>query len=178
MPKVSGIDFSVLDNIRESVSVRVADGSVVELPLLKLRDAGVASIYLQRNDTIAVQYANITARMRHKQAMLANVPSDTKGVENGFDVIDGALCTLKDMYKKAEELAKENRELCDEIHKFIAPYLEGTGVLETLEQCEDRYTIDILRLMLYGKEAMKEGEQQGGDDKENPTTPQSQSPLT
>jgi hypothetical protein len=135
MPKVSGIDFSILKSIRESVSVRLPDGEVVNLPLISLRDAGIATTFLQRNDTIAVQYSTIQARLQHKAELLSET-KDNEGVtgDNGFDAIDATMDLIKRMYKRAEELARENHELCDEIHKFIAPYLEGTKILEQLKE--------------------------------------------
>lgn len=176
MPKVSGIDFSILNRIRETVSVRMLDGEVIELPLIPLRDAAIAETFLQRNDTIAVQYATIHARLRHKQDLLGSVDTDEKvTAEKGFDVVDDAMELIKKMQKRQEELARENHALCDEIHVFIEPYLKGTKVLEQLRECEDRYTVEILTLMLRGASALKQvDENEGADTVENPTMEHSQ----
>ena len=80
MPKVSGIDFSILSHIRETVSVRMLYGDVIELPLIPLRDAAIAETFLQRNDTIAVQYATIQARLKHKSDLLGSVDVNGNGV--------------------------------------------------------------------------------------------------
>lgn len=175
MPKVSGIDFSVLNRIRESVSIRMLDGEAVELPLIPLRDAGIATTYLQRNDTIAVQYATIQARLEQKSKLLAEAhEGEELTAEKGLDAVDDTMELIKQMYKRAEGLARENHALCDEIHEFLAPYLKETKVLEQLKQCEDIYTIETLKYMLYGADAV-EKEQEGGEDtEENPTTTQSQ----
>lgn len=176
MPKVSGIDFSILNHIRETVSVRMLDGDIVELPLIPLRDAAIAETFLQRNDTIAVQYATIQARLKHKSDLLGSVDKDEKvTAEKGFDAIDDAMELIKKMQKRQEELARENHALCDEIHVFIEPYLKGTKVLEQLKECEDRYTIEILTLMLQGASALKQvDENEGTDTVENPTMEHSQ----
>lgn len=177
MPKVSGIDFSILKRIRESVSVKALDGTVVELPLIKLRDAAIATTFLQRNDTIAVQYSTLQARLQHKSVLLtASKNEGTDAVDNAeesFNAVDSTMELIKRMYKRAEELAKENHQLCDEIHEFIAPYLTGTPIIEQLKECEDWYTIEILKLMLYGSEALKEAEEDS-EEQVNPTTTPSQ----
>lgn len=175
MPKVSGIDFSILKQIRETVSVRLLDGNVVELPLISLRDAIIANTFLQRNDTIAVQYATLQARLQHKSELIAAVDAEALTADKGFDAVDESMELINRMNKRAAELARESRALCDEIHEFIEPYLKGTGVLEQLKECEDKYTIEILTLMLQGAEALNSTEEGNGNDaKENPTMEQSQ----
>lgn len=178
MPKVSSIDFSILKSIRESVSVRLPDGEVVNLPLISLRDAGIATTFLQRNDTIAVQYSTIQARLQHKAELLSETKdNEDVTVDNGFDAIDATMDMIKHMYKRAEELARENHALCDEIHEFIAPYLKGTKILEQLKECEDIYTIEVLKLMLYGEEALNNEQDEAVEDR-NPTVTPSQKTLT
>lgn len=176
MPKVSGIDFSVLKKYRESVNVRMPDGDVVALPLIPLRDAGIATTYLQRNDTIAVQYSTIQARLEQKSKLIAEAhEGEELTAEKGLDVVDETMELIKQMYKRAEDLARENHALCDEIHEFIAPYLKETKVLEQLKDCEDIYTIEVLKFMLYGEAAANPDAAEGGDTAEgNPTTTQSQ----
>lgn len=177
MPKVSGIDFSVLKQYREAVNVRMPEGEVVELPLIPLRDAGIATTYLQRNDTIAVQYETIQVRLQEKSKMLAEAhEGEELTADRGLDIVDETMELIKQMYKRAEELARENHALCDEIHEFLEPYLKETSVLEQLKECEDIYTIEVLKFMLYGESAAnKEAEEGDSTEEENPTTTQSQS---
>jgi polyhydroxyalkanoate synthesis regulator phasin len=176
MPKVAGIDFSILKRYREAVSVRMPEGEVVQLPLIPLRDAGIATTYLQRNDTIAVQYSTIQARLEQKSKLIAEHSEDgLVTAEKGLDVIDDTMELIKSMYKRAEELARENHALCDEIHKFLEPYLSGTDGLAQLQECEDVYTIEVLKFMLYGEVALESDEDEGENTtEENPTIAQSQ----
>jgi hypothetical protein len=175
MPKASGIDFSIINQIRETVSVRMLDGKVVELPLIPLRAASIAETFLQRNDTIAVQYANIQAQLEHKQAVLSSIDKDEAlTAEKGFEVVDSAMELVKKMQKRSEELARENHALCGEIHAFIAPYLKDDNLIKQLNDCEDRYTVEILSLMTYGAAALRREDGSEGDTTENPTMEHSQ----
>lgn len=174
MAKVSGIDFSSLNKFRETATVRMPDGSEVELPLIKVRDANMAILFLQRNDNIAAKYGVVSGRIKHKADTLKDLQDAIEGKDEvlklaeseGMESIEDAINVIGEAQKKLTELQKECHELCDEIHEFIAPYLVGTDVVKQLKENDDIYTIKVLQFMLYGViEPAKETTAE-----ENPTT--------
>lgn len=182
MPKVSGIDFSSLKHYRNAVTVKLFDGEEVTLPLIKVRDSGIASTLLQRNDVLSVQFNTIQARLHMKQASVGSLASSISSDENateeliterGYDALDDAMELVGNMQKKLIALSHEHNKLYDEIHEFLTPYLEGTNVLAQLNEVEPVYTIKVLKLMLEGEEALMPITDEGSAE-ENPTTAPSQ----
>ena len=177
MAKVSGIDFSNMEEYRETVQVTTPKG-LIDLPLIPVRDANIADTYLRRNDVLRSQYFILQERLKQRASACERAQQEIeesgdleiKANLNTLDTIDGAMEAIKKSQEKLLQLERESHALCDEIHVFIKPYLEGTDVLEMLKKCEDVITINVLQLMTYG--AKKEEDEEGG--KENPTTPQPQ----
>ena len=62
--------------------------------------------------------------------------------------------------------------MCDEIIEFIKPFIDAE-IIEQLEQLEDRCTVTVLELMMYGSNAIPNGEEPEAEE-ENPTTQASQ----
>lgn len=178
MAKVSGIDFSAVNKYRNVATVRMLDGSEVELPLIKVRDAGYATILLQRNDTIASKFLTVVGRLKAKANELKDLRDSQEDdaevdqqVSENIDVVESAFDTIGVMQKRVNELQIESHNLCDEIHEFLKPYLEGTGIIEQLKENDDVYTIHVLQLMLNG---MPDETEDVEVAEENPTTQPSQ----
>lgn len=178
MPKVVGIDFSSLKQCRTAVKVKMPDGNDYELPLIKVRDAGLAETLISRNDTLAVRYNTIQAHLKLKSASIGamvdamSAEQDTTIEEKslrGMETIDSSMELIYDMQKKSADLIKESNVLYDEIIEFITPYLEGTAILKQLADLDPVYTLKILNLMLYGEECLTSKDDEG-ETKENPTT--------
>lgn len=185
MPKVSGIDFSSLSKFRTAVTVRLFDGKEVDLPLIKLRDAGIAQSLIHRNDALSVRYNTLYARLQYKAETIGELADkitdedteDSKALktEKGFSVIDDNMSIITDMQKRMKEVSKEFAELYDEIVEFITPYLKDTGVMEQLSTVDPSYTTKVLMLMLEGEDALKAPVSDDKDGtEENPTTAPSQ----
>ena len=183
MPKVAGIDFSALEHYREAATIRLLDGKELKLPLIKVRDSGIATALLQRNDILSVQFNTLQARLSMKKYSVQNIATGIKdgtpdsaelSSERGLDMVDDTMDVMNKMQQRIIELSKECNSLYDEIHEFLKPYLEGTGVLEQLDTLEHKYTIQVLMLMLEGEAALKATEGTVEEDSaENPTTQQS-----
>jgi hypothetical protein len=180
MSKIVGVDFSAIGKYRTNVSVRMPNGDEVELPLIKMRDAKYAMILLQRNDLIAAQFNTTVERLQFKSQSLTDVhkalhdDNSLSGDDNTQKAIDDAYDAIGNAQKKINELQLQSHSLCDEIHEFLKPYLQGTGIIEQLKILDDVYTMHVLQLMLDGGAEDSDTDNCKDDTQENPMTPQSQ----
>lgn len=176
MPKVSGIDFSSFNDLKDKVTVRMDDGSEVELPLITMRYATEGFVFLQRNDTLNRRFAVKQAKLRLKSDALTalnksvDTTSDTfkENAEENFSVLEDTFKSIDMLQKELGELCVESNKLCVEIREYLKPHLEGTTVIANLEKADDIYTVKVLEFMLYGTDALKSEEAEGKE--ENPST--------
>ena len=177
MAKVSGIDFSGMESFKEAVTVKFPDGSDVELPLITLRDAPIATSFLRENDMLATRYAMLTAKSMQKQQALGDATKDMKDDDEVSDTEVNLLADTTDYLisyqRELRGLHAALASLCDSIVEFIKPYYASNPkVIECLKTSESGMVLKVLELMLYGTEALKVAED-GAEDK-NPTTTPSQ----
>lgn len=171
---ISGIDLSKVAEYREQVQVTLnKEGDVLVLPLIKLKDAQIAEMFVAQLDSIQSEWAAITALYdeRALRAQTLKLEAEASGDMSKEDFIIG----LKEISAKAMEAQGEHLELLtkirkvtDKIHEFLLPYLEGTGVIEILKEQEDALTQKVLFAMLYGKAAFdEEKEEDSEEDKDD-----------
>ena len=180
MPKVSGVDFSGIKRVRDTASIILMDGSTVELPLLPTRHADEGLVLLQRNDMLASRYAVVQSKLKLKAEALEEIKTNlTKDgsklddivTNDQLDVFEDTYASMQELHCKTAELCKESNKLCDEIIKFISPFVDAE-IIAQLKQLEDRCTVTVLELMLYGSNAVLDNEELKSE--ENPTTQASQ----
>lgn len=171
MAKVAGVDFSDAIKFRECATVKMPNGETLDLPLITVRDASTATLFLQRNDTLIAKYGIIASKIKTKSEALNEVrdklidDADAKVYDEGMDTLEDAINAINSMQKRLIGINAEHKELCDEIQEFLKPYLVNTDVITQLKEHEDLYTIKVLQLMLYGNSNKTEQD----DEKENPT---------
>lgn len=180
MQQLSGIDFSGLIKFREAVTATLPDGTVAELPLIKLRDAHIATSFLREHEMIVSRFAVLGTKSSAKSKLLEAVQDEHGDTE---EASDKELEVLGDTADALIAFQRENRELIiklnalgDEIIKFIEPYFTDSNVIECLKQFETKYTIKVLQLMLYGAEFIKASDTapEEASEAKNPTETPSQ----
>lgn len=181
MPKVSGVDFSGINRVRDTASIILMDGTTVELPLLPVRYANEGLVLLQRNDMLASRYAVVQSKLKLKAEALEEIKTKLQAngsklddviTDDQLNVFDETYASMQELHTKTAELCKESNKLCDEIIEFIKPFVDAE-IIEQLKQLEDRCTVTVLELMLYGSDAIANGEEPKAEE-ENPTTQASQ----
>lgn len=181
MPKVSGVDFSGINRVRDTASIILMDGTTVELPLIPVRYANEGLVLLQRNDMLASRYAVVQSKLKLKAEALEEIKTklteDKSKLEevitdDQLDIFENTYASMQELHNKTADLCKESNKLCDEIIEFIKPFIDAE-IIEQLEQLEDRCTVTVLELMLYGSDAIANGEEPKAEE-ENPTTQASQ----
>jgi hypothetical protein len=173
--KVSGIDFSGVENFKEAVTVRLPNGTDVELPLITLRDAPIAMSFLRENDMIATKYSIIATKSMNRSAALNAMKEqsdDTEVSDEDINALSTTTDALMTMQKELRDVHRELVKLCDAIIEFISPYFKDKSIIEYLKTCEGIYVVKVLQLMLDGKDAVAESQED--DSEENPTTMPSQ----
>lgn len=177
--QLTGIDFSGLEKFRESVNVTLPDGTEAELPLITLRDAPIATSYLRENDMLVTKFAMLSEKCEGKSKAIKDAADERDGDEDAdltdaeIKILSGTAESLIDFQRENRELIKELNKLCDDIIVFITPYFTDTTVIDCLKTREAKFTITVLKLMLYGAEALKPATQEPESDK-NPTETPSQ----
>lgn len=182
MPKVSGVDFSGINRVRDTASIILMDGTTVELPLLPVRYAQEGLVLLQRNDMLASRYAVVQSKLRLKAEALEEIKTklteDKSKLEevitdDQLDIFENTYTSMQELHSKTADLCKEFNKLCDEIIEFIKPFI-GSEIIEQLKQLEDHCTVTVLELMMYGSDAILNGKEPETEEEENPTTRASQ----
>lgn len=177
MPKVSGVDFSGISRVRDTASIILMDGTTVELPLIPVRYANEGLVLLQRNDMLASRYAVVQSKLKLKAEALEEIKTKLQAdgsklddviTDDQLNVFDETYASMQELHTKTAELCKESNKLCDEIIEFIKPFID-TEIIKQLEQLDDRCTVTVLELMLYGSDAIANGEEPKAEE-ENPTT--------
>lgn len=180
---ISGIDFSKLADFRESVQVKISEGNIVDLPLITLRDAPRAEMFLSRADSIRAEFSILHARAKDRAEAAKGVKEEvekdpevalTLTGEQTFDRFEDTVKAIADSQRRMDAVIVRANELADDILEFIAPYLEGTGVVEQLKKVEAVYTTRTLQAMLYGnaiyaQEEEDKQEEGGASTNSNPT---------
>ena len=181
MPKVSGVDFSGINRVRDTASIILMDGTTIELPLLPVRYANEGLVLLQRNDMLASRYAVVQSKLRLKAEALEEIKTKLQAdgskmddviTDDQLNVFDETYASMQELHTKTANLCKESNKLCDEIIEFIKPFIEAE-IIEQLRQLDDRCTVTVLELMMYGSDAIANGEEPKAEE-ENPTTQASQ----
>ena len=176
--QLTGIDFSGLEKFREAVNIQMPDGKQVELPLITLRDAPLATSYLRENDMLVTKFAMLSDKCASKSKAIKEVSaerdSDDGLTDKEISVLNDTADSLIDFQRENRELIKELNTLCDNIITFIAPYFTDKSVIDCLNVNEAKFTIKVLQLMLYGSEAVKPVVEESESVK-NPTETPSQS---
>ncbi len=189
MKTVTGIELKRVEDYRESAVVGIGEGENVVLPLIKLKDSHLAEVYLSRLSTISAEWEGVTARSSLYRNMLAQYAEQTKDElrqvtqaadavkdeEDSPEIYDDVIARLVrsgtmteheimrsigELQERLSQMIKQTREITIEIQEFLAPYLEGTPVLEILQNSDDVHTQQVLYAMLYGA---------GGFEKEEDT---------
>lgn len=189
MKTVTGIELKRVEDYRESAVVGIGEGENVVLPLIKLKDSHLAEVYLSRLSTISAEWEGVTARSSLYRNMLAQYAEQTKDElrqvtqaadavkdeEDSPEIYDDVITRLVrsgtmteheimrsigELQERLSQMIKQTREITIEIQEFLAPYLEGTPVLEILQNSDDVHTQQVLYAMLYGA---------GGFEKEEDT---------
>lgn len=184
MSKVSGISFENVENFRETVQVPLPDGTLYDLPLITARDASMAQTFLNRHSVLCTQHAILQTRLTQRATACAELQKqmeenpdklDEFTGKEALDAVEKAMKAIEETNIKMGELVAKSKELTDEIHEFIAPYVKSTPIIELLKKCADGVTIEVLRLMLWGAAALKDDkEEEITEEKENPTQMPSQ----
>ncbi|MFA7086709.1 MAG: hypothetical protein WC145_08590 [Aliarcobacter sp.] len=189
MKTVTGIELKRVEDYRESAVVGIGEGENVVLPLIKLKDSHLAEVYLSRLSTISAEWEGVTARSSLYRNMLAQYAEQTKDElrqvtqaadavkdeEDSPEIYDDVIARLVrsgtmteheimrsigELQERLSQMIKQTRKITIEIQEFLAPYLEGTPVLEILQNSDDVHTQQVLYAMLYGA---------GGFEKEEDT---------
>lgn len=189
MKTVTGIELKRVEDYRESAVVGIGEGENVVLPLIKLKDSHLAEVYLSRLSTISAEWEGVTARSSLYRNMLSQYAEQTKDElrqvtqaadavkdeEDSPEIYDDVIARLVrsgtmteheimrsigELQERLSQMIKQTRKITIEIQEFLAPYLEGTPVLEILQNSDDVHTQQVLYAMLYGA---------GGFEKEEDT---------
>lgn len=177
MTQVLGFDLSQAADLRERVTIGVAENRTVELPLIKLKDAYLAEIFCNRIDALMAEWATVSAsfegrileyqRLKREADEAAEKNKDETidpdEFYEGLQVINEA---VQNSQKRQTELIRKVREVTEEIQDFLKPYLKDTEVWDLLQECDDAATHRVLGAMLHGMDAFKEPEdaESGEDD--------------
>lgn len=177
--QLTGIDFSGLEKFREAVNIKMPDGKQVELPLITLRDAPLATSYLRENDMLVTKFTMLSEKCASKSKAIKEASAerddkDDKLTDKDIGVLSATADSLINFQHENRELIKELNTLCDNIIAFIAPYFTDKSVIDCLKVNEAKFTIKVLQLMLYGAEAVKPVAEESESVK-NPTETPSQS---
>lgn len=179
MTKVSGVDFSNTSLIRETVSIKLMDGKVYELPLIPVKRAEEGETLLRRNSLLASRYVGIQVKLNRRaklldelKAKLDDEPEKLNDLndDSQIDAFDDTYKLMGELQKQTADICKESNALCAEIREFMDEFVDKV-VTDQLAELEDKWTITVLELMLYGEDAMK---QESEGKEENPTTQVSQ----
>lgn len=166
--QIIGIDLEKIAEYRERVEVGVSKDRTVLLPLIKLKDAHIAEIFLSRLDAIRTEWAIAIASYKNKAGMYANLKLKVEGEEEAsgtapemsadeyYEAFKQVTVAVEESQKHQASLIKRVRAITEEIHEFLAPYLEGLGVIEVLKEADDAMTQKVLYAMLYGTAAFTE----------------------
>lgn len=182
MPKISGIDFSTMGSLRNSVKIVLMNGKEYELPLLPVRLADEADTYLQRNNILAARYVGVQTKINMRAAALTKLQKEieedpeklnTLAQDKNIDTFEATYKTLEGLQEQTAELCRVSNQLCIEIREFIKGFVDE-AIIKQLEELEDRMTVRVLELMMYGEDALREPEEVA-DEEENPSTQASQS---
>lgn len=159
---ISGIDLTKVAEYREKVTVTLnEEGDTLTLPLIELRDAQIAELFVAQLDSIKSEWAAITAlydeRALEEQRLKQKAEKSTDLTNEEFiKGIKNIAANAMEAQGEHQELLRKIRKVTDKIHEFLTPYLEGTNVIDILREQDDAVTQKVLFAMLYGKAAFDE----------------------
>lgn len=172
MSIVTGIDYSVLEEFRETVKVKFNENTC-ELPLILAKDAGIAEIYYSKMRLLESKYALLMVR-REQIAELADKGKEDSNVidADGFKAIYAMTEESEQLLDKMAVVAADAAKLSQEILKFIKPYLinvfisENVSVYSLLEKATPSKINSTFVCMLLGSVALKKQEEQDTEESE------------
>lgn len=161
MKNIADIDFTSLDEYKESATVQIDKDTVVELPLMTLRDTPRAILLLRQFNNIQNQWNLAVARMENRKAQCEQLAKDyeKEGVapqDEDYKALADTADFIMDLQNVVGELIEKTDKLADETQKFISKYPKMEKIVATLKNKQSAATFKILEGMIYGKEAFKE----------------------
>lgn len=169
--EVVGIDFEALNTFRENVEAKLPNGTMVKLPLITMRDAAVANIYLRKFDLLRTKYS-LEATKLMELGEGAKEQGEVEDNEANIRLLSRATDAAMVAIDHSKELVDATNALVDEVLSFIEPYVKNIKVSDTeffvdfLRQSEPTFTISVLQCMMYGKAALAE-EADDSEEKED-----------
>lgn len=168
--EVVGIDFEALNTFRENVEAKLPNGKLVKLPLITLRDAATANIYLRKFDLLRTKYS-LEATKLMELGEGAKEQGEVEDTDANIKLLSKATDAAMDAINRSKELIDATNALIDEVLIFMKPYLEdikvdeNQGFISFLRESEPTFTIRVLQCMMYGKAAIAD-ETDGSEAKE------------
>lgn len=169
--EVVGIDFEALNTFRENVEAKLPNGTMVKLPLITMRDAAVANIYLRKFDLLRTKYS-LEATKLMELGEGAKEQGEVESNEANINLLSKATDAAMVAIDRSKELVDATNALVDDVLKFIEPYVKDIKASDTesfvdfLRTSEPTFTISVLQCMMYGKAAL-DGEAEDSEDKED-----------
>lgn len=159
--EVVGIDFEALNTFRENVEAKLPNGTMVKLPLITMRDAAIANIYLRKFDLLRTKYS-LEATKLMELGDGAKEQGEVEDNEANIKLLSKATDAAMEAINRSKELVDATNALIDEVLKFLAGYVKDIKVSDTesfidfLRESEPTFTIRVLQCMMYGKAALAE----------------------
>ncbi len=172
MSIITGIDYSVLEEFRETVQVKFNEHTC-ELPLILAKDAGIAEIYYSKMRLLESKYALLLVRREQIADLADKGKEDSNGIDvDGFKAIYAMTEESEQLLDKMAVVAADVAKLSQEILKFIKPYLvnvfiaENVSVYSLLEKATPSKINSTFVCMLLGSVALKKQEEQDTEETE------------
>lgn len=157
-----GLDFSVFDDFRESVTAKLSATQTIELPLICGRDAPRAEILAKRIDLVVAKMAILRTRAEEieKASLDKNVMEAVVTPKSGCDLMDKINSMQSTHLVQWEDCMKQAECVANDVLELISPYIDqikledGELLITRLHKAEPRVVTDIFMCMLYGKAAL------------------------
>jgi hypothetical protein len=164
MKSIADIDFSSLEEYKESATVQLDKDTVVELPLLTLRDVPQAILLLRQFSNIQNQWNLTVARMENRKAQCEQLADGYLENENvtpkdeDYQALSDTADFIMKLQGEVGKLIEKTHEITDLAHKFMSNYPNMDRIVSILKTKQDAVTFKLLEGMIYGKDAFKEPE--------------------
>ena len=164
-----GLDFSVFEDFRESVTAKLSATQTIELPLICGRDAPRAEILAKRIDLVVAKMAILRTRAEEieKASLDKNVMEAVVTPESGCDLMDKINSMQNTHLVQWEDCMKQAECAANDVLTLITPYIDqvkletGEMLVARLRKAEPRVVTDIFMCMLYGKSALEDKSNSG-----------------
>ena len=171
MNETVGIDFEALNAFRENVEVKFPNGSLVQLPLITMRDSGKANLYLRQFDLLRTKYVLETTKLT-QLGESADEQGEVEDSKQNIELLSKATDVAMESVERSKELIDKTNALVDEVIQFMTPYIKDikaddkTDFVTFLKTSEPSYTAKTLQCMLYGQAALKEPEDEESEQED------------